>query len=154
MFRRIAILTAVLLSLPLGVLAQGNARPLERAMDLMREGNWAAAQIEARGDGQPALDVILWHYLRAGLGSPDEVQDFLSRNPDWPGLPFLKEKSEAAMASASAEAIRVFYEDHVPETGAGALSLARALLTVDDRTGAEAVVLRAWTSLTCAWCSC
>ena len=148
MFRRIAILTTVLLSLPLAVSAQGNARPLERAMDLMRDGNWAAAQIEARGDGQAGLDVILWHSLREGLGKPREVQDFLSRNPDWPGLPYLKEKSESAMTSAPAEAIRTFYADHVPETGAGALSLARALLTADDRQAADEVVLRAWTTLT------
>lgn len=117
-------------------------------MDLMRDGNWAAAQIEARGDGQAALDVILWHYLRAGLGSPREVQDFLGRNQDWPGLPFLREKSEGAMTAASAEAIRAFYADHEPETGAGALSLARALLTADDRAGAEAVILQGWTTLT------
>lgn len=148
MFRRIAILTTVLLSLPLAVSAQGNARPLERAMDLMRDGNWAAAQIEARGDGQAGLDVILWHSLREGLGKPREVQDFLSRNPDWPGLPYLKEKSESAMTAAPAEAIRMFYADHVPETGAGALSLARALLTADDRQAADEVVLRAWTTLT------
>ncbi|MFA8384956.1 MAG: lytic transglycosylase domain-containing protein [Pelagibaca sp.] len=148
MFRRIAILTVVLLALPFGVVAQGDARPLERAMDLMRDGNWAAAQIEARGDGQAALDVILWHYLRAGLGSPREVQDFLGRNQDWPGLPFLREKSEGAMTAASAEAIRAFYADHEPETGAGALSLARALLTADDRAGAEAVILQGWTTLT------
>lgn len=147
MFRRIAILTLALLVLPLSVLAQDGGRPLERAMDLMREGNWAAAQIEARGDGQAALDVILWHYLRAGLGSPREVQDFLSRNPDWPGLPYLREKSEGAMTSASAEAIRAFYADHVPETGAGALSLARALLTADDREAANAVILEAWRRL-------
>ncbi|MDP4991606.1 MAG: lytic transglycosylase domain-containing protein [Marivita lacus] len=76
------------------------------------------------------------------------MQDFLSRNPDWPGLPFLKEKSEGAMTAASAEAIRAFYADHVPETGAGALSLARALLTADDRAAADAVILRAWTTLT------
>ena len=148
MFRRIAILTVLLLSFPLSVLAQQGTRPLERAMDLMREGNWAAAQIEARGDGQAALDVILWHYLRAGLGSAREVQDFLARNPDWPGLPFLKEKSEGAMAAASAEAIRAFYADHEPETGAGALSLARAFLTADDRASADAVILNAWTQLT------
>lgn len=147
MFRRIAILMIVLFFLPLAVSAQDGTRPLERAMDLMRSGNWAAAQIEARGDGQPALDVVLWHYLRAGLGSPREVQDFLSRNPDWPGLPFLKEKSEGAMAGASAEAIRAFYDDHIPETGAGALSLARALLTADQREAADEVILQAWKTL-------
>ena len=148
MFRRIAILMIVLFFLPLAVSAQDGTRPLERAMDLMRSGNWAAAQIEARGDGQPALDVVLWHYLRAGLGSPREVQDFLSRNPDWPGLPFLKEKSEGAMAGASAEAIRAFYDDHIPETGAGALSLARALLTADQREAADEVIVQAWKTLT------
>ena len=148
MFRRIAILMIVLFFLPLAVSAQDGTRPLERAMDLMRSGNWAAAQIEARGDGQPALDVVLWHYLRAGLGSPREVQDFLSRNPDWPGLPFLKEKSEGAMAGASADAIRAFYDDHIPETGAGALSLARALLTADQRESADEVILQAWKTLT------
>ncbi len=148
MFRRIAILTIVLFAMPLAVLAQDATRPLERAMDLMRTGNWAAAQIEARGDGQAALDVILWHYLRAGLGSSREVQDFLARNPDWPGLPFLKEKSEGAMTGASAEAIRAFYDDHVPESGAGALSLARAFLTADQRDAAQSVIVQAWTSLT------
>ena len=148
MFRRIAILTVVVLSLPFSVFAQDNARPLERAMDLMREGNWAAAQIESRGDGQAALDVILWHYLRAGLGSPREVQDFLTRNPDWPGLPYLKEKSETAMTAAPSDVIMGFYADHVPETGAGALSLARALLIANERADAEAVILNAWTSLT------
>ncbi len=147
MFRRIAILMIVLFFLPLAVSAQDGTRPLERAMDLMRSGNWAAAQIEARGDGQPALDVVLWHYLRAGLGSPREVQDFLSRNPDWPGLPFLKEKSEGAMAGASADAIRAFYDDHIPETGAGALSLARAFLTADQRESADEVIVQAWKTL-------
>jgi soluble lytic murein transglycosylase len=147
MFRLKAILTALLILVPVLALAQGRERPLERAMDLMREGNWAAAQIEARGDGQAALDVILWHYLRSGLGSAREVQDFVTRNPDWPGMPYLKEKSEAAMSGAPAERIRAFYADHVPETGAGALSLARAQLVADDRAAANAVITRAWLTL-------
>lgn len=147
MFVTRALLTVLLACLPFLTVAQGVDRPLERAMDLMREGNWAAAQIEARGDGQPALDVILWHYLRAGQGSPQEIQDFLARNPDWPGLPFLREKSEAAMTSATADAIRGFYANHVPETGAGALSLARAHLVADDRDAANAVIRQAWLTL-------
>jgi soluble lytic murein transglycosylase len=147
MFRTRALLTALLTCVPFLVFAQSNDRPLERGMDLMREGNWAAAQIEARGDGQAALDVILWHYLRAGLGSPREIQDFLARNPDWPGLEFLREKSEAAMTSATADAIRTFYAKHVPESGAGALSLARAYLVADDRKTANDVIKNAWLTL-------
>jgi len=147
MFRPHAILTTLLVCLPLLAFAQSNDRPLERGMDLVREGNWAAAQIEARGDGQAALDVVLWHYLRAGLGSPREIQDFLARNSDWPGLEFLHEKSEGAMTSATADAIRTFYANHVPETGAGALSLARAHLVADDRDTANAVIKNAWLML-------
>jgi soluble lytic murein transglycosylase len=147
MFRLKAILTALMILVPVLAFSQGRERPLERAMDLMREGNWAAAQIEARGDGQAALDVILWHYLRAGLGSAREVQDFVARNPDWPGMPYLKEKSEAAMSGAPAERIRAFYGDHIPETGTGALSLARAQLVADDRAAANAVITRAWLTL-------
>ena len=147
MFRFRTILSALLVCLPILAFAQSDERPLERAMELMREGNWAAAQIEARGDGQAALDVVLWHYLRAGQGSPRQIQGFLARNPDWPGLPFLQEKSEAAMTSASAEDIRAFYADHVPETGAGALSLARAHLVADDREASNAVVTEAWLTL-------
>ncbi|MFP7672106.1 lytic transglycosylase domain-containing protein [Marivita sp. S0852] len=147
MFRLKTILAALLMLLPALLSAQNADRALDRAMDLMREGNWAAAQIEARGDGQAGLDVILWHYLRAGQGSVREVRDFLARNPDWPGLPFLKEKSEAAMTSASADAIRQFYADHTPQTGAGALSLARAHLAAEDRDRAHDVIAEAWLTL-------
>lgn len=147
MFRRTAFLVLMALVLPLAGFAQQTPRPLDRAMDEMRRGNWSAAQIEARGDGQAALDVILWHYLRAGQGAPREIQAFLALNPDWPGLPYLKEKSEGAMAGASDAAILEFYDAHVPETGAGALSLARAQAASGDRDAAEATVVAAWLTL-------
>ncbi|MCL3881391.1 lytic transglycosylase domain-containing protein [Marivita sp. GX14005] len=147
MIRFKAFLAVILLLLPAMSAAQPPKRPLERAMEAMRDGNWAAAQIEARGDGQEALDVILWHYLRSGLGSVREVQAFLTRNPDWPGLPYLRAKSEGAMVAAPSEEILAFYETNVPETGAGALSLARAQLVAGKSDAAEATVIRAWKTL-------
>lgn len=147
MFRSIAVLALVMSFLSGAVAAQDEERPLARAMDLMRDGNWAAAQIEARADGQAALDVILWHYLRAGQGDARQVQDFLARNPDWPGLPYLREKSEAAMTAAPHEAVRAFFADTPPETGAGALSLARAHLASGDAGAANAGLVLAWRTL-------
>ena len=147
MFRLKAILIVLTGFWPALLLAQDAQRPLERAMEYMRDGNWAAAQIESRGDGQASLDVVLWHYLRSGRGSAAQVQDFLQRNADWPGIPFLKRKSEAVMTSAPAEAIRAFYADHVPDSGAGALSLARAHLVADDRDSAYEVIRAAWLDL-------
>lgn len=127
--------------------AQEGKRPLERAMDEMRQGNWAAAQITARGDGQAALDVILWHYLRTGQGNLRQVQDFLGRNPDWPGMDYLREKSEAAMAEASHAEVRAFFAEARPQSGTGALSLARAYIAEGNRGAAEAEIVLAWRTL-------
>ncbi|WGW04031.1 lytic transglycosylase domain-containing protein [Tropicibacter oceani] len=127
--------------------AQNSGQALARAMDAMRDGNWAKARIEARVDGQAALDVILWHALRAGRGDPAEVQDFLARNPDWPGLAYLREKSEVVMSEASAAEVRAFFADDLPQTGAGALALARAQNEAGEAGAAEANVVLAWRTL-------
>ncbi|WP_420587579.1 hypothetical protein [Marivita sp.] len=146
MFRRIAILTMLLLSSSPELFWPSRAMRvrLERAMDLMREGNWAAAQIEARGDGQAAFgcDPVALHCARDSA-LPREVQDFLARNPDWPGLPVSqRERARAQWPRPPAEAIRT---PSMPITNLkpepGPLSLARAFLTADDRqASADAVV--------------
>ncbi|MDU8911334.1 lytic transglycosylase domain-containing protein [Aestuariicoccus sp. MJ-SS9] len=141
------LLALVFCVLAMPVLAQGADRPLARAMEALRDGNWAAAQIEARGDGQVALDVILWHHLRAGNGDAGQVMDFLARNPDWPGLPYLREKSEIAMAEAGHDAVLAFFGDSRPQTGTGALALARAHVAKGDPGLAEADVVIAWRTL-------
>lgn len=129
------------------VQAQEAGQALAKAMQSMRQGNWAAARIEARVDGQAAVDVILWHYLRAGQGDADEVMDFIARNPDWPGMPYLREKSEPAMSSASADDIRAFFADTLPQSGTGALALARAHMQAGDEGAAHADVVLAWRTL-------
>ncbi|WP_417743619.1 transglycosylase SLT domain-containing protein [Salipiger sp.] len=146
-------LWAILLSLALAVPAATPAatqtqRPLAEAMQAMREGNWAAALIDSRGDGQPALDVILWHYLRSSRGDPSQIMDFIERNPDWPGMPYLREKSEIAISESGDMAIiRAFFDGYRPQTGAGALALARSYMAEGERGAAEAEVVLAWRTL-------
>ena len=120
---------------------------LARAMDAMRQGNWAAADIAARADGQIARDVIAWHKLRAGQGTASEAMAFLDRHPDWPGLPYLREKSEVAMGEASPAEVRAFFADDLPQTGAGALALADALSRAGEEGAAQATVVLAWRTL-------
>lgn len=119
-------------------------RPLGRAMDALRRGDWAGARIAARGDGPVAQDVIQWHYLRAGRGTPEMVMDFLTRNGDWPGLPYLREKSEATMSEAAKADVLAFFDGHEPETPVGALTLARA---TDDPERAAEIVRKAYLSM-------
>ena len=141
------ILALILILFASAVAAQGGPRPLERAMSDMRQGNWAGAQIAARSDGQVAMDIVTWHYLRAGLGNAEQVKDFIERNPDWPGMEYLREKSEEAIVEASHADVRAFFADTRPQTGTGALSLARALVAAGDRGAAEAEVVLAWRTL-------
>ncbi|MCT4607839.1 MAG: lytic transglycosylase domain-containing protein [Pelagimonas sp.] len=129
------------------VSAQQTGEGLQKAMRAMRDGNWAAARIEARTDGRESLDVILWHYLRAGNGDAQLAMDFLARNPNWPGLPYLKENVEIAMNEARRSQIAAFYDGYTPRTGSGALSLARVLKAQGQKTQAEEVIKSAWTSL-------
>ncbi|WP_136439763.1 lytic transglycosylase domain-containing protein [Pacificoceanicola onchidii] len=145
MSRLLAIL--IVLFIPFSAMADRSGQALARAMEAMRDGNWAKARIEARGDGQAAVDVVLWHALRAGRGDPVEVQDFIARNPDWPGMAYLKEKSEVVMSEASLSEIRAFFADHVPQTGAGALALARAHQAEGEDGIAAADIVLAWRTL-------
>lgn len=145
MSRLCALLLLIVTSLPAS--AQQD-RPLAQAMEAMRGGNWAAALIDSRGDGQAALDVILWHYLRASRGDPGQIMDFIARNPDWPGMPYLREKSEIAISeSGDAGIVRAFFEGYRPQTGAGALALARAYQAEGEIGAAEAEVVMAWRTL-------
>ena len=123
MSRLWAILLFIITSLPA---AAQQERPLAQAMQDMREGNWAAALIDSRADGQAALDVILWHYLRASRGDPGQIMDFIARNPNWPGMPYLREKSEIAISeSGDSRIVKAFFAGYRPQTGAGALAARR-----------------------------
>lgn len=140
------ILSLMLVCLAATAQAQTGAA-LSSAIEAMRSGNWAAARIEARQDGPEALDVILWHYLREGKGDATEVMDFLARNPDWPGLPYLRKQSEIALTEAGTNAVLAFFADDLPQTGAGALAHARALMAQGQEGLAEATVVLAWRTL-------
>ncbi len=145
MSRLLPLLLLLITSLP--AFAQESGSALAKAMQSMREGNWAAARIAARGDGQVAVDVVLWHALRAGRGDHREVLDFIARNPDWPGMPYLREKSEPTMSAATLDEIRTFFSEDLPQTGSGALSLARAHMDVGDEGAAQADIVLAWRTL-------
>lgn len=125
------------------------AAQLSRAMSLLRQGDVATALAAAGRAGPVARDIIEWHRLRAGGGRFDEVTDFLERRGDWPGLPYLRRRSEGAVPFGARERdVAAFFRDAPPQTGEGSVALVSALARLGDRAGAEAAVLRAWTTQT------
>jgi soluble lytic murein transglycosylase len=122
-------------------------RPLASALSAMQGGRWEVAARLAAREGPAAVTLIEWHRLRAGLGAPGEVLDFLARNGHWPGLDHLRRQSEVAMTHGTFDEVLAFYDGHAPQTGTGALNLARALLARGRAGEAEAGVVLAWRTL-------
>ncbi|WP_460272682.1 lytic transglycosylase domain-containing protein [Celeribacter sp. ULVN23_4] len=125
--------------------ASPDSEALERAYDARAQGDWSLARQEARGLGR---DIIDWHYLRAGRGSFAEYRDFLKRNPDWPGLPLLAEKGEAALPdNADPNVVIDYLTAYPPQTGEGALHLIAAYEAKGLSGDAQAEAVLTWNTL-------
>jgi soluble lytic murein transglycosylase len=104
------------------------------------KGKWDEALRLAAPAGQVAVDLIQWDRLRAGRGQFSEAIEFLHRRPDWPGLPYLRKRSEATIeADAAPQDVIAFFSDTPPKTAKGSLRLAQAL----DKTGQKAAAITA-----------
>ena len=143
------ILTSLCLALWAGLtpLWADPAENLAAALEQIRVSDWDAARASVRNDSQAARDIIEWHRLRAGLGDAQATITFLERNPNWPGLKWLRRKSEPAMASADTDARLAFYADTPPQAAEGVLSHAAALKADDHLGEAEASIVLAWRTL-------
>ncbi|WP_102107372.1 lytic transglycosylase domain-containing protein [Oceaniglobus roseus] len=125
--------------------ASGVALGLAQAMAELRKGDWTAALASGTRAGPVGRDIIEWHRLRAGLGDFEEVKSFLRRRPDWPGLPYLKEKSEEALPHVGdAPDVIAFFADTTPQTGHGVISLVNAFRSIGAEGDAQAEAALAW----------
>lgn len=93
-------------------------------------------------------DLVDWHRLRAGDGTLGEYEEFLARRADWPGMPLLREKGEAAVARSTTPArIIAYFNGQPPATGTGAVALVGALQAVGRVAEAEDAAMKAWAEL-------
>ncbi|RLK00583.1 lytic transglycosylase domain-containing protein [Ruegeria conchae] len=113
----------------------------------MRKGDWNAALRVAGHRGSVARDIIVWHWLREGFGSSGDVLVFLERRPDWPGLAWLRRKSEPSFTAADPDRVLNFYEGMPPQTAEGALNYAVALKSQGRNGEAEADIVTAWRTM-------
>ena len=121
------------------------AAVLYRALAAAGARDWAAADAAARQSGPMAVDLVLWHRLRAGQGTWPEYRDFAARNADWPGMELFWRRGEALLRpDLPAAEITGWFGDRMPTTLTGA----RAWIAAHpaDRRGAAAAAF--WTSAT------
>ncbi|WP_299985252.1 transglycosylase SLT domain-containing protein [uncultured Ruegeria sp.] len=124
--------------------ATGNLRA---GLDAMRKGDWNQALKVAGARGSVARDIIVWHWLREGFGSSGDVLVFLERRPDWPGLAWLRRKSEPSFTGADPDRVLKFYTGMPPQTAEGALNYAVALKSNGRNGDAEADIVAAWRTM-------
>ena len=131
------------------VQAHADADGLGLALDAMAQGDpvLLGEALEALDD-PIARDIVAWRSLRAGQGDFADYLAFLDRNPDWPGLPYLRQRGEQVIPEGADPAtVIAYFEAQAPRTGAGVLALARALEATGDRAAAEAEAIRGWTQM-------
>lgn len=149
---RIAVLAACLWTTMLGGAlctpsdAQA-AQTLNTAFEQMRAGDWDAALAAAGAPGSVSRDIVEWHRLRAGGGSAADAMDFLDRRPDWPGLAWLRQRSEPAIVSAGRDAMIAFFAENPPQTPEGVLGHAAVLAAAGNEGDAEAELVMAWRTM-------
>lgn len=140
-------LAAVLLLTAAPAAAQTAA--LRTALAQAADRDWATALVTASGAGEIGIEILAWMRLRDGQGTLTEYEEFLARNPDWPGLELLRSKAEAAVARSSTPGrVIAWFGSGNPATPAGAMALLRALNATGQTEAAEAEARRAWVALT------
>lgn len=143
-----AILATLFWLVGMTICAAQSGEALARALEAARAENWSAADIAARPGGRVVRDVVEWHRLRASIGTFDDYADFLARNPDWPGLPLLRRRGEGALRDDTpSEVVFAYFAEQPPQSGEGALQLARAYRQVGKGGDADAELVLAWHTL-------
>lgn len=139
----------LVLSLCFGPAARAEDPAAFRAALAAADGrDWPAAVAKARAAGPLAAAVIDWERLRDGKGAFDEYVAFLSRYPDWPGLPYLRQRGEAVIAEGTPpDAVIGYFAGGKPQTGTGSLALIAALQAKGQGQAAAEEAARAWRSL-------
>lgn len=122
------------------------ATPLAIAVAAAGARDWVTVDAQRAAVTDPAArDVIDWMRLRGRQGGFAECQDFLARNPNWPGLPLLRLRCEYSIPrSAEPGPVAVFFAKDLPRTGTGSLRLVAALEALDQRREARIEARRAW----------
>lgn len=135
-------------SAPLTAQDAASVRALKEAIALARMKDWPAAQEKARSGGPLVVDIVEWHRLRRGEGRFEDTIAFLDRRSDWPGLKYLRKRSEKTIPRGGATApVLAFFKDTPPQTGRGALRLAEALMATGQDNRARDVLVTAWQTL-------
>jgi soluble lytic murein transglycosylase len=122
---------------------------LKEAIGLARNSKTGPATDLQKTMSDPiARKLVEWVLLRSDNNTSDysRYAAFISANPSWPSIGLLRRKAEAMLWQEQADpaSVRAIFAKDPPRTAKGRFALARALLGLGDRAGAQAQVRDAW----------
>lgn len=121
----------------------------KQALDLIGRGESLAVTAIEKSTANPVVrKLIEWALLRrADSVSFQRYDTFITANPDWPSIPFLRRRAETLLWRERADAATVqSFVDGEPSGATGRLLLARVLMGEGDRAGAAREVRSVWRS--------
>lgn len=120
-----AAVAALATALPAGrAVASAEAEALRRALAAAAAGRWPDALAAGEAAGPLGHDVIRWLWLREGGGTLGDYEDFIARRADWPGMPWLRMKGEAAVVRSQTPArVAAYFKGTAPRTAEGRRTL-------------------------------
>ena len=140
-------LALVALAMPIrAALAQS---PLSEAIAAATERDFERARALQSGLADAvARDVVQWVILRAEGGTAAEYPNFLERRSDWPGLPYLHQQGEGAMAEGgSPDQVIAYFGGAMPLTTDGLRGLLAAHEARGNNTAYQQVLREAWVTM-------
>ena len=127
----------------------GDQAAAKKAIDLASRGEISAATTIEKSIADPvAQKLVEWTLLRRADGVGFQRYDaFITANPNWPGIAFLRQRAEAVLWKERADAatVRTFVNAE-PSSTLGKLVLARVLASQNDTAGAMREVRSVWRS--------
>ena len=122
---------------------------IKTAVGFARQGKTSQAAEVLKDIGDPVgRKLVEWAILRSDDNNVgfSRYASFISSNPTWPSIGFLRRRAEAMLwqERASPATVRAFFAQQQPLTAKGRFALARALLAQGDRAAARDEVRYAW----------
>jgi soluble lytic murein transglycosylase len=126
---------------------EADAQRIRNAVEAISDSDLARGkQLRDQVTTEIGRKLIDWYLYRGGYGTADEIRAFSNAHPNWPDRALLQKRAEEALlnSSASSAAIKAFFADVPPATGAGLGTLAAALAASNETAEAKALAVKAW----------
>ncbi len=107
--------------------------------------DWDVATQMAADVDQVTVDTVMWLRLRDGAAEFADYEAFLNRRAGWPGADRLRAEAELLIDdSMTPAAVVAWFGDAAPQTGEGAVHLARAQFALEQPEAARKTLRDTW----------